>query len=131
MERRIFIKTACAFCGVAAVVSLAESCKKESVNFTIDLSDPTNAALLTAGNYIYQSQIIIICVTPSSSYLALASTCTHNGCTVAYNHNTDKLNCPCHGGVFDTNGTVTAGPPPKPLKKYNTTVNGNLITITS
>ena len=26
--------------------------------------------------------------------------------------------CPCHGGVYYKDGTVAAGPPPKPLTKY-------------
>ncbi len=132
MERRLFIKTACTFCGLAAAVSLAESCKKEKIDFTLDLTDPANAPLLTAGNYVYyQSKIIIVCVTPHTSYLALASICTHNGCTVTYNHNWNKFVCPCHGGQYDTNGAVTAGPPPKPLQKYNASVSSNILTITS
>jgi Rieske Fe-S protein len=131
MERRLFIKTACACCGVAAVVSFAESCKKEKIDFTVDLSDPINVQLQTPGNYIYQNKIIIICVTANTDYLALASTCTHSGCTLNFDHNNNQLTCPCHGGKFDTNGNVVAGPPPSPVKKYNTSVSGNILTITS
>jgi quinol---cytochrome c reductase iron-sulfur subunit, bacillus type len=27
--------------------------------------------------------------------------------------------CPCHGGVYYSDGTVAAGPPPKPLIRYD------------
>jgi menaquinol-cytochrome c reductase iron-sulfur subunit len=26
--------------------------------------------------------------------------------------------CPCHGGVYYQDGTVAAGPPPRPLPQY-------------
>ncbi len=49
--------------------------------------------------------------------VAYSAVCTHQGCTVAYQPQTRKLACPCHGGVFDParNGTVVSGPPPRPL----------------
>ena len=26
--------------------------------------------------------------------------------------------CPCHNGMYDLNGAVVSGPPPKPLDEY-------------
>ncbi|TDI85191.1 MAG: hypothetical protein E2O78_04900 [Caldithrix sp.] len=33
--------------------------------------------------------------------------------------------CPCHDGVFDVNGNVVSGPPPRPLQKYEVDVDEN------
>jgi menaquinol-cytochrome c reductase iron-sulfur subunit len=44
--------------------------------------------------------------------------CTHVGCPVQWNLPTGRFFCPCHGGAFDTNGMVLAGPPPRPLDRH-------------
>jgi Rieske Fe-S protein len=46
---------------------------------------------------------------------ALSATCTHLGCQVRWDTETTTFRCPCHGGVFDAQGNVVAGPPPRPL----------------
>lgn len=44
--------------------------------------------------------------------------CTHVGCPVRWNPQADRFFSPCHGGVFDREGRVLAGPPPRPLDRY-------------
>ena len=46
------------------------------------------------------------------------TTCTHLGCTVHWDESQNLYKCACHGGAFDTDGNVTAGPPPRPLDRY-------------
>ncbi len=59
---------------------------------------------------------------------ALQSTCTHLGCRTSYDRKTKRILCPCHGGVFDVQGNVLAGPPPAPLPSLTTRVeNGNVM----
>lgn len=48
---------------------------------------------------------------------AFSSVCTHLGCLVNWDNNKKEFLCPCHGGKFDINGAVIAGPPPKPLTR--------------
>ncbi len=45
--------------------------------------------------------------------------CTHLGCPIAWTDKSKTFNCPCHGGVFNENGDVVGGPPPKPLNRYS------------
>lgn len=47
---------------------------------------------------------------------AYSAVCTHFACLVKWNPDTARLECPCHDGFFDVaDGSVIAGPPPKPL----------------
>lgn len=49
---------------------------------------------------------------------ALAATCTHLQCIVEYQQAKKRIWCNCHNGEYNLQGQVVAGPPPKPLAKY-------------
>src|ERR1035437_3106385 len=140
MDRRDFIKSSCAICGVAiAGTALVESCKKPAptpivVNFTLDLTNSANSALNTIGGYVYSNNVIVARISSaltSASFVAFSEACTHSGCTVTYSGSSSRFVCPCHGGTFDTSGNVVSGPPPSALTKYNTTLSGNILTVAS
>jgi quinol---cytochrome c reductase iron-sulfur subunit, bacillus type len=60
-------------------------------------------------------------------FTALSNTCMHVGCPVrAFS---TGFGCPCHGGQYDLEGRPTAGPPVRPLNRYETKVDerGHLI----
>jgi len=61
--------------------------------------------------------------------VALSAVCTHLGCIVQWEKDKQDFLCPCHAGHFSADGDVTAGPPPKPLKKLPFTVAGGNITV--
>jgi menaquinol-cytochrome c reductase iron-sulfur subunit len=44
--------------------------------------------------------------------------CTHLGCAYRWNEQAKQFFCPCHAGVFNLNGKVVSGPPPRPLDTY-------------
>lgn len=58
------------------------------------------------------------------SFTAFAVNCTHLGCPVRWEEQAGLFMCPCHGGVYYRDGTVAAGPPPKPLPEYKVRVIG-------
>ncbi len=51
-------------------------------------------------------------------FVALSNVCTHLGCRVRWIAESKEFFCPCHNGVFDQDGNVTGGPPPRPLDQY-------------
>ncbi|MBI2859762.1 MAG: ubiquinol-cytochrome c reductase iron-sulfur subunit [Chloroflexi bacterium] len=54
--------------------------------------------------------------------------CTHLGCPYSWNAGESRFFCPCHGGVFDIEGNVIAGPPPRPLDRLDSQIeNGTLM----
>jgi cytochrome b6-f complex iron-sulfur subunit len=48
---------------------------------------------------------------------ALASVCTHLGCTPNWLDGEQKFKCPCHGSGFYINGINFEGPAPRPLER--------------
>lgn len=51
--------------------------------------------------------------------IAIWNRCAHLGCPVAYSQGGDSYSCPCHGGSYDSLGRVIAGPPPRPLDRFD------------
>jgi len=53
-----------------------------------------------------------------TEFMAFSVNCTHLGCPVRWLADAELFMCPCHGGVYYKDGTVAAGPPPRPLYRY-------------
>lgn len=64
-----------------------------------------------------------------SEFIAFAINCTHLGCPVRWLPDANLFMCPCHGGVFYKDGTVAAGPPPRPLTRYPVRVTEGVVEI--
>jgi len=126
MDRKDFLKTTCAVCGVTSTLAFLDGCSKQVIiNFTLDLTLPANAALGHTGGSVINGSVIVI--KTSTGYEALSLICTHAGCTVNYTGH--GFYCPCHGGTFNSTGAVTGGPPRSALTQYTVTKNGNILTI--
>jgi len=95
---------------------------------SIDLSDDKYSNLGSAGGFVKEGDIIII--NTGDEFIALSSICTHQGCSVAYSSEDNNLPCPCHGSVFSTTGSVIEGPAENPLRKYDLSQEGDILTIT-
>lgn len=65
---------------------------------------------------VYGEMPVLIIKTPNK-LVAYNAFCTHLNCIVNWDKQSGKIKCPCHGGVYDCDGNVVAGPPPKPLAK--------------
>jgi menaquinol-cytochrome c reductase iron-sulfur subunit len=57
----------------------------------------------------------------------LSPLCPHLGCPVGWVPDDGKFKCPCHGGIFSTDGSHVSGPPPRALDPLQFEVrNGHL-----
>ena len=78
-----------------------------------------NSKLNTAGGFVV-SQNVIVARTLDNNFLAVASSCTHQGTTISYRANTNDFKCPNHGSEFTATGAVQTGPATAALTKYKT-----------
>ena len=89
------------------------------------INQPTPVMLRLERQDGYQRVIdrrAVFLVRNGETVTALDSTCTHLGCRVSWNSESQQLKCPCHGGTYDRTGQVTSGPPPAPLARFATRV---------
>ena len=59
--------------------------------------------------------------------------CTHLGCPYTWvdagGSDEGRFECPCHNGVFAIDGTVISGPPPRPLDRVVSRIEGDTIEV--
>jgi menaquinol-cytochrome c reductase iron-sulfur subunit len=67
--------------------------------------------------------------TDENTFIAFAANCTHLGCPVRWEEHAELFMCPCHGGVYYKDGSVAAGPPPKPLTRYEVRIHKNEVQL--
>ncbi len=72
---------------------------------------------------------IVYLVRNGETVRALDSTCTHLGCRTRFNPETTRIECPCHGGMYDATGQVIGGPPPSPLQTLPTRVDNGRVYV--
>jgi len=108
-------------------VPLSSAPAKLTVDFTLDISAGT---LAKNGGYLVQNGVIIA-RTNTGAFIAVASTCTHQGSTIQFYGATNTFICPNHGAQFNTNGAVTKGPASTDLQKMNTTLTGTNLRVYS
>jgi Rieske Fe-S protein len=66
---------------------------------------------------VIERRVVYVVRTADEQVHVLDSTCTHLGCRTRFNADSQRIECPCHGGVYDTAGNVVSGPPPSPLRR--------------
>jgi menaquinol-cytochrome c reductase iron-sulfur subunit len=88
----------------------------ETVAVTFVDASPLPWAGVTANNAAWLRR------NTAEDFIAFAINCTHLGCPVRWLKAANLFMCPCHGGVYYQDGTVAAGPPPKPLTRYTVRV---------
>lgn len=119
--------------------SVLQSCSKEDDGdpgveikpgntLEIDLTLAENAALNNPGGTRFTQGIMI--ANAGTFFFAVSSTCTHEGCTVGYNATAGKVQCPCHGSEYSTNGNVLTGPATRALQSFTVVKTGNILKIT-
>jgi menaquinol-cytochrome c reductase iron-sulfur subunit len=62
-------------------------------------------------------------------FIAVSNRCMHLGCPVRFVEASGRFICPCHGGVYDFTGSVSGGPPVRPLDRFFTRVENGQVEI--
>jgi menaquinol-cytochrome c reductase iron-sulfur subunit len=88
----------------------------ETVAVTFQDASPLPWAGVTANNAAWLRRDTV------ETFIAFSINCTHLGCPVRWLPKANLFMCPCHGGVYYKDGAVAAGPPPRPLVRYDVRV---------
>ena len=72
---------------------------------------------------------VYVKIAGASDVAVFSPTCTDLGCSVNFDPGSEFFYCPCHGGIFNEAGEPVAGPPPRPLYRYQTRVRGGVLEI--
>ena len=138
MDRRLFLRQAgvavlgagCALAlgGVAAGTLVGPALKtppKQWVLLTgFDQIKPNSVTTVVmnyevkSGPYVQRVSAPVLVSNTGNQIVCFNATCPHLGCTVHWDELSGQFRCPCHGGNFDRQGNVLAGPPPRPLDRY-------------
>jgi cytochrome b6-f complex iron-sulfur subunit len=131
IERSEFLKQVGIGFGAIMLMNCIQGCSADTeipdpnpttstkVDFKINLA----TTLLTDGSFtVNKTNNVIVARVNATTYLAVASLCTHEKAEITYRAATNDFRCPLHGSLFKSDGTVTMGPAATALKKFSTTV---------
>lgn len=87
------------------------------------------SAIPVGSGKIFSAQKVVVTQPSAGDFKAFSAVCTHQGCIVNQIAQ-GNIVCPCHGSQFSIkNGSVVAGPAPRPLPARTITVAGDKITL--
>jgi cytochrome b6-f complex iron-sulfur subunit len=126
MKRRGFLKLLTSVLGLSALGAFAYPLFR----FLLPVESLARAKSVT----LPKSEVPVnatkdLMIGPTPVIIINAKVCTHLGCLVKYDKERQIFICPCHAGVFDLEGNVISGPPPRPLEKFAVRVDGDNIVI--
>ncbi len=76
-----------------------------------------------------ESEGVWVSTKDGKNFILFDPHCTHLRCPFYWDEQKRVFVCPCHGGEFDIDGKVLAGPPPRPLDRWQFTIrNGEIET---
>jgi cytochrome b6-f complex iron-sulfur subunit len=95
----------------------------------VEAGDPAQYAAGSITRIAFGKKPVFLVARADGGFLALSAICTHLGCVISPKDDNSGFHCPCHGGVYDIEGTNTGGPPPKPLARYDTELREGVLWI--
>ena len=135
MQRRGFLKLLTSILGLTALGAFVYPLFR----FLLPLESATRARAITLAKTaipVNTTKDVMVGLTPAiilhtrdKGFLAFSRICTHLGCLVKYDKEKQLFICPCHAGIFDLEGNVVSGPPPKPLPKFAVKIEGDNLVI--
>lgn len=103
---------------------VAESTTVEVVAAKTSELPPNSGKVIAFGDHP-----AIVVRTPAGDWRAFTAVCTHLACTVQYRSDMQMIWCACHNGMYDLNGKVVSGPPPRPLEEHAIHVRGDEVVV--
>jgi Rieske Fe-S protein len=91
--------------------------------YPVDKSNPFHVVTFerTPNGGEIDRRVVFVRNDGGDKFTAISNTCMHLGCPVRA-FGSSGFGCPCHGGQYDAEGRRIAGPPVRPLNRYDTKV---------
>jgi Rieske Fe-S protein len=91
--------------------------------YPVDKSNPFHVVTFerTPNGGEIDRRVVFVRNDGGDKFTAISNTCMHLGCPVRV-FGSSGFGCPCHGGQYDAEGRRIAGPPVRPLNRYDTKV---------
>jgi Rieske Fe-S protein len=128
MSRRVALA-----CGAGCGVALVAGCTRYGADAPAPA--PSGAPLgavadvPVGGGTVFKDQQVVVTQPEKGSFKAFSAVCTHQGCVVS-TVASGTINCECHGSKFKvTDGSVAAGPAPRPLAARAVRVTDGKLTL--
>ena len=90
-----------------------------------DLTSRFNAGKIVK----FGSRPVLLVRVNETEWRAFSAVCTHLNCTVQYQETSHQIWCACHNGLYDLNGRVVSGPPPRPLDEFTVHLRGEDVIV--
>lgn len=141
MERKAFLRQLGAGAAFALTFPCVSQCSKSgdgggeipiptNIDFTIDLNSAEGAQLENNGDFILKNDVVVV-KNLEGDFIAASQICSHQQ-TDQVRFRTEQggiFHCFTHGSQFDQQGTPLNTITAKPLKIFNTTLNGNVLRV--
>lgn len=142
MERKQFLRSLGAGAAFAIVFPCVGACSSddtaevselEGVDFSIDLEAPEASGLEVNGGFIVKNQVVVA-KNLEGVFVAATQVCSHQQYkTVTFvSEDGGIFYCDVHGSRFSQEGAplnTISSSVPKPIKIYNTTLNGTILRV--
>jgi cytochrome b6-f complex iron-sulfur subunit len=143
MKRREFTNFVGIGVGMSILPTALTACDSQSQNNATTSTIAPKGGFEKAGNVSQLEQTgqilneeltngkVLVIRDPASTekLIAVNPTCTHAGCTVAWESDQQKFICPCHDSEFGSNGKVLDGPATESLANYEVKLEGDSILV--
>ncbi len=144
MERKEFLRSLGAGAAFALTFPCLQGCSKDDdngdivevptgIDFTIDLNSTEGAKLANNGSFILKNLVVVV-KNLEGNFIAASQVCSHESYDqVRYVPNDGGIfYCDVHGSRFELDGAPlnqVDSNTPKPLKIYNTELNGDILRV--
>jgi len=104
---------------------VSEAAVNEAVAGKVEDLRPNSGKIVRFGD----NPVLLVRVS-QTEWRAVSAVCTHLSCIVQYQPERTRIWCACHNGVYNLQGQVVSGPPPRPLKPYAVHIRQDEVVIT-
>lgn len=137
VARRDFLGIAVGASGTAFVVAASRSLRRFVDPPSRPLTGTTVVGKLedfpvgSSKTVLLDERPVLVIRSAGGEIRAFSALCTHLQCVVAYVPERNQIECPCHNGVYSSDGQNISGPPPRPLDELTVTINDRLVIVSA